>query len=50
MLQLLPRLRRRDGIQINKGEGAAMVPQFINVPRLARDTERVNDKARGKKF
>ncbi|NLT65566.1 MAG: radical SAM protein [Acidobacteria bacterium] len=39
------------GFMINKEtKEKAMVPQFINVPRLARDTERVNDKARGKKF
>lgn len=39
------------GFMINKEtKERAMVPQFVNVPRLARDTQTVTDAARGKKF
>lgn len=37
------------GFMINKEtKERAMVPQFINVPRLANDTQRITDAARGK--
>ncbi len=39
------------GFMINKEtKEKAMVPEFINVPRLAKDTQRVTDAARGKSF
>lgn len=39
------------GFMINKEtKEKAMVPQFINVPRLARDAQQITDSARGKFF
>jgi uncharacterized radical SAM superfamily Fe-S cluster-containing enzyme len=39
------------GFMINKEtKEKAMVPEFINVPQLAADTQRINDAARGKSF
>jgi uncharacterized radical SAM superfamily Fe-S cluster-containing enzyme len=39
------------GFMINKEtKERAMVPEFINVPRLARDTQSITDAARGKSF
>jgi uncharacterized radical SAM superfamily Fe-S cluster-containing enzyme len=39
------------GFMINKEtKEKAMVPEFINVPRLAKDSQRVTDAARGKSF
>jgi uncharacterized radical SAM superfamily Fe-S cluster-containing enzyme len=39
------------GFMINKEtKERAMVPEFINVPQLARDTQAINDGARGKSF
>jgi uncharacterized radical SAM superfamily Fe-S cluster-containing enzyme len=39
------------GFMINKEtKEKAMVPEFVNVPRLAQDTQRVTDAGRGKSF
>jgi uncharacterized radical SAM superfamily Fe-S cluster-containing enzyme len=39
------------GFMINKEtKEKAMVPEFVNVPRLAKDTQRITDAARGKSF
>ena len=39
------------GFMINKEtKEKAMVPQFVNVPRLAQDTQRITDAGRGKSF